>query len=143
MAYIRPMLAAPQSGRKLKARLKPAATKPAPKNAIQNTCHGIHAGVSGFRSVRARGSGPLQHDERHNQEIATRVAQPCLSNQTHKNDTVYRFCFMKLVPRAEEAAILQLAGRRKAAPRILPGPDSCTKATIRTFFGSVAVLSFS
>ena len=45
MAYIRPILAAPQSGRKLKARLKPAATKPAPKNAIQNRCHGIHGGI--------------------------------------------------------------------------------------------------
>ena len=38
---------------------------------------------------------------------------------------------------------LQLPGLRRAAPSTLPGPDSCTRATTRMFFGSVPGLSFS
>jgi len=37
----------------------------------------------------------------------------------------------------------QLAGFRKVAPSNLPGPGSCTKATMRRFFGSVPGLSFN
>ena len=47
------------------------------------------------------------------------------------------------MPRTGERARSQLDGFRKAAPSNLPGPGSCTKATIRTFFGSVPGLSFN
>jgi hypothetical protein len=46
--------------------LKPAPMKPAPKNAIQNTCHGIHGGIS---------------DQAYREQIAARANQfgiaPC------------------------------------------------------------------
>ena len=88
---------------------------------------------------RARLSGSSVSPLRQREDRRTNPA----TNQTHKHNAVKRFCFIKLVPRAEGARIPQLAGLRKAAPSILPAPDSCTKATIRTFFGSVPGLSFN
>jgi hypothetical protein len=46
--------AAPQRGSRLSPMLRPTATNPVPKNAIQNTCHGIHGGISVPMGARAR-----------------------------------------------------------------------------------------
>jgi hypothetical protein len=41
------------------------------------------------------------------------------------------------------AGVIQFAGLRMEAPSSFPGPDSCTNATSRKFFGSSPGLSFS
>jgi hypothetical protein len=41
IANIKPIQAAPERSKRLRPMLKPAPTKPAPKNATQNLCYGI------------------------------------------------------------------------------------------------------